>query len=139
MKVVSVLQLAIVAAAAASFLFGGAYYGLLGKHWLVALGKTEADIKSMGRPIAVLFAITIVAQLVMAWVLASVMAQAGVASGWSGGLAVGALMWLGFAITSLVVNHGYQGSRWSLTVIDGLHWLGVLLIQGAVLGFIGVR
>lgn len=139
MKLVSTIQLALVAAAAASFLFGGAFYGLLGKQWLVALGKTEADIKRMGRPVPVLFAITFIAQLVMAWVLACVMAQAGVAASWSGGLAAGALMWLGFVITCLVVNHGYQGSRWSHTVIDGMHWLGVLLIQGAVLGIIGVR
>jgi hypothetical protein len=139
MRLVSIVQLSIFAAAAASFLFGGAFYGMLGKQWLVALGKTEADIKSSGRPIALLFGITFLAQIVMAWVLACVMAPAGVGAGWSNGLATGAMMWLGFAITSLVVNHGYQGSRWSLTIIDGLHWLGVLLIQGAVLGIIGVR
>jgi hypothetical protein len=138
MKLVSTFQLAIPIAAAASFLFGGVFYGLLGKHWLAALGKSEAEIKSSGRPIAMLFAITFIALLVMAWVLAGIIAQIGGAT-WVTGLAIGALMWLGFVITCLITNHGYQGTRWSLTAIDGLHWLGVLLIQGALLGIFGVR
>ncbi|KAB2851246.1 MAG: DUF1761 domain-containing protein [Hyphomicrobiaceae bacterium] len=138
MRLVSFFQLSIPLAAAASFLFGGVFYGLLGKHWLAALGKTEAEMKSSGRPIPLLFAITYLAQLVMAWALACVMAQASAVS-LAGGMAAGALAWLGFAITILVVNHGYQGSRWLLTVIDGLHWLGVLLIEGAILGILGIR
>jgi hypothetical protein len=28
--------------------------------------------------------------------------------------------------------------KWSLTVIDGAHWLGVLVIQGAIIGWWGV-
>lgn len=139
MRLVPPIQLSILLAAVAAFLFGGVFYGMLGKHWLAAIGKTEADIKSMGRPIGMLFAVTFIALLVMAWVLACVVAPAGAGAGWMNGLATGAMMWLGFAITCLVVNHGYQGSRWSLTIIDGLHWLGVLLIQGAMLGFMGVR
>ena len=44
-----------------------------------------------------------------------------------------------FVATTLVVNHGYQRSKASLMLIDGAHWLGVLLIQGAVIGLMGVR
>ena len=36
-------------------------------------------------------------------------------------------------------RHAFQGARPSLTFIDGGHWLGVLLIQGAILGWWGVR
>jgi hypothetical protein len=32
----------------------------------------------------------------------------------------------------------FQGAKGALTVIDGGHWLGVLLIQGAILGWWGV-
>lgn len=130
--------LAVVAAAAASFIFGGIWYGGLSKQWLAAIGKTEAEIKSAGRSLPVLFLITILAQIVMAGVLAGILGHFGQVTVKSG-MITAALLWLGFVATTLIVNHGYQGSRWSLTAIDGGHWLGVLLIQGAVLGAFGLR
>jgi Protein of unknown function (DUF1761) len=45
--------------------------------------------------------------------------------------------WFGFVVTTMTVNYAYHGARPKLTLIDGAHWLGVLLIQGAVLGFWG--
>jgi Protein of unknown function (DUF1761) len=132
---------AILIAAGASFLFGGVYYGLLSKPWMAALGKSEADIKS-GTPMAMLLGITIVAQLIMAWVLAGLMlhlSKSGVGMTVRNGLLTSAFCWLGFVATSLVVNHGYQGVKRMLTVIDGGHWLGVLLIQGLILGWFGLR
>jgi hypothetical protein len=132
--------LAIVVAAAGSFMFGGIWYGLLAQRWMRALGKTEAEIKNSDRPMAMLFAITIVAQLIMAWVLAGVIGHLGPGQvTMRNGMISGALVWFGFVATSLAVNHGYQGSRWSLTLIDGGHWLGVLLIQGLLIGMIGVK
>lgn len=131
---------AIIAAAVASFVFGGVWYGALSKPWLNALGKSEADIKSAGRPLPLLFGITIVAQLIMAWVLAGIIAHLGPGQvTLRNGLISGAFCWLGFVVTTLAVNNGYQGNKWSLTAIDGGHWLGVLLIQGAVIGLMGVR
>lgn len=41
-------------------------------------------------------------------------------------------------ITTMAVNHAFQGQRGALTLTDGGHWLGVLLIQGAILGWWGV-
>jgi hypothetical protein len=43
----------------------------------------------------------------------------------------------GFVITTMAVNHAFQGARGSLTLLDGGHWLGVLLVQGAILGWWG--
>jgi hypothetical protein len=37
----------------------------------------------------------------------------------------------------MTVNHRYQGFGWDLTLIDGLHWLGVALVMGAVIGWFG--
>ena len=51
----------------------------------------------------------------------------------------GAFIWLGFVITTMVVNYAFHGARHALTLIDGGHWLGVLLIQGAILGGWGLR
>jgi hypothetical protein len=66
------------------------------------------------------------------------MAKAGLPASMRNGMITAGFIWLGFVMTTLVVNHQYQMQRTSLTVIDGLHWLGVLLIQGLVIGLFGV-
>ncbi|MEQ1614560.1 MAG: DUF1761 domain-containing protein, partial [Hyphomicrobiaceae bacterium] len=75
--------------------------------------------------------------LVMAWVLAGILAhllKGGVAIGVRNGMLTAAILWLGFVATTLASNHAFQGARRMLTVIDAGHWLGVLLIQGAIIG-----
>ena len=132
---------AIPIAALASFLFGGVWYGVLSKPWLDAVGKTEADIRaaSAGYPIPPAFAIAIVSQLVMAWVLAGLIGHLGQNQVTiSNGLISAAFVWVGFVATTLATNHGFQGQRVKLTLIDGGHWLGVLLIQGLIIGAFGV-
>jgi hypothetical protein len=47
-------------------------------------------------------------------------------------------MWLGFVITTLAVNYSFGQRRPMLIIIDGIHWLGVLVIQGAIIGAMGV-
>lgn len=133
---------AILAAAAASFIFGGVWYSVLSKPWLAALGKTDAELKAGARPLPMLFGITFVAASVMAWVLAGLMlhlAKAGVPATLRNGVLTGLFCWLGFVATTLVTNHGYQGASWRLTIIDGSYWLGVLLIEGAIVGAFGIR
>ena len=51
----------------------------------------------------------------------------------------GFFLWLGFAVTIMATNNAFGMRRFSLTLIDGGHWLGVLLIQGAIIGLVGVR
>jgi hypothetical protein len=129
---------AIVAAAVASFLFGGVYYGLLSRQWLAAVGKTMDEVQQTG--MAVPLAISAVSLLVMAWVLAGVIGHLGPGQVTvRNGVISGAFVWLGFVVTTIATNHAYGGARRSLTLIDSLHWLGVLLIQGAVIGAIGIR
>ena len=139
MAFAGVNYLAVLVAAVASFMFGAVWYGVLGKPWMAALGKTEEDIKNSGRPMPLLFAITFIAQLVMAYVLAGSIGHLGPGNvTLLNGIISGAFMWVGFVATTLVVNHGYQDAPWSLSLIDGGHWLGVLAIQGAVIGLMGV-
>ena len=131
---------AIVLAAVVSFMFGWLWYGILfPKQWMAAAGKTEADLKSQGGPTPTPFVISFVALLVMAWVLAGVIGHLGTgAITLRSGVIAGALMWLGFVATTLAVNHTFQGAKPVLTLLDGGHWLGVLLLQGAVIGWLGV-
>ena len=53
------------------------------------------------------------------------------------GVISGAAVWLGFVITTIVVNNAFQKRTLALTVIDGGHWLAVLVLQGVVLGLFG--
>lgn len=137
MEFTGINYLAVLAAAAASFVFGAIYYTALAKPWMAAVGKTEEEVKAGAGP--ALYIVTAVAQLVMAFMLAGVMGHLGsVTMGVTGGLTTAFFVWLGFVATTLAVNHGFQGARRSLTVIDGGHWLGGLLIQGTVIGLFGV-
>jgi hypothetical protein len=128
------MLIAIFAAAIAAFAFGAVYYGVLGKQWMAALGRTDAP---KGPPLGPM-AISVVAELVMAAILALALRHmAGEGATILDGMATGGLMWLGFVATTLVTNHAYARSKRALTLIDGGHWLGVCLIQGAVLTALG--
>ena len=130
---------AILAAAIASFMLGWVWYGMLfQKQWMAALGKTPEECKDQAMPVG-LMAITFLSLVVMALILAGVMGHLG-ATGFTmkNGVLTGALCWLGFVITTMLVNNGFQGSKTPLTVIDGGHWLAVLVVQGAILGLWGV-
>jgi hypothetical protein len=134
--------LAILLAAIASFAFGAAWYGALAKPWLAARGAAAAPAMARLGPLPVPYLIAFVAELVMAWMLAGILlhlAQGGLAAGVRNGLISAAFLWLGFVATTLLVNHSFQGANKALTVIDGGHWLGVMLIQGAILGGWGLR
>jgi hypothetical protein len=133
---------AVLLAAAASFVFGGVWYGLLSKQWMEAANLTEAQVRGENGPTPWPFIITFIAQLVMAWMLAGVLlhlSKSGLTASLGNGLISAFFIWLGFIATTQVVNHQFQMQKGMLTVIDCGHWLGVMLIQGAVLGMMAIR
>jgi hypothetical protein len=130
--------LAILIAAVASFGFGAAWYTMLSRPWMAARGLTEAEVKALTGPSPVPFIVTFIALLIMAWMFAGILqhlARGGTVMSVRSGLVSGFFLWLGFVITTMAVNHAFHGERRALTLIDGGHWLGVLLIQGAILGW----
>jgi hypothetical protein len=129
---------AVIVATLAGFGLGAIWYMVLSKPWLAAIGKTQAELKrGTGSAKALPFVIAIVALFVMAWMLAGLMGHIGDVTV-RGGLISGAFIWFGFVLTTMSVNHAFGGARPTLTLIDGGHWLAVLLIQGAVIGAFGV-
>ncbi len=127
---------AVLVAAVAGWLLGAAWYGVLGKQWMNALGWDEEQIRGQRKmPLAAMI-ISFVALLVMAYLLAGIMAHLGPATIRIGVLS-GALVWLGFTITTIAVNNAFQMRNPMLTIIDGGHWLAVLVLQGAVIGALG--
>jgi hypothetical protein len=128
-------------AATAGFLFGALWYGLLSKPWMRAAGLDAARIEAAGGTSPMLLAITWIGGFIMAWMFAGILlhiAKSGVQVTSLTGMISGFLLWLGFVAPTLTVNHRYQLKPWSLTGIDGGYWLGVMLIQGAILGRYGL-
>jgi hypothetical protein len=126
--------LAIILAAIAGFVVGAAYYGTLSKPWMKA-ARIDPASATMS---ASLFVTTFLAELVMAWILAGLVGHLGPGQVtlWNGVISAG-FVWLGFVATTLVVNHRYGGFGWDLTVIDAIHWLFVLVVMGAIIGWFG--
>jgi hypothetical protein len=129
--------LAVLIAAVAGFAFGAVYYMTLSGPWLAAIGMTKEQMAAKRSPTP--FIVTIVALLVMAWVLAGSIGHLGPGQVTvKNGIISGLFLWLGFVITTLSVNYAFGQRKPMLTVIDGIHWLGVLVVQGAIIGAMGV-
>jgi hypothetical protein len=129
--------LAVLIAAVAAFAFGAAYYMSLSRLWLAAIGFTKEQLAAGRSPTP--FIVSAVALLVMAWVLAGTIGHLGPGQVTvKNGIISGLFIWLGFVITTLAVNYAYGQRRPTLTVIDGIHWLGILVVQGAIIGALGV-
>ena len=126
----------ILAAAVAAWLTGAVWYGVLGKQWMAALGWTEADMAGPDgkrrMPVGPMI-LSFVGALIMAFLLSGLMGHIGAMTVRTG-IISGALVWVGFVITTIAVNNAFQRRKVMLTVIDGGHWLLALVVQGAVLG-----
>jgi hypothetical protein len=128
--------LAILIAAVAAFGWGAIYYMTLSKQWLAAVGITR---EQMAVRSAAPFIISFVALVVMSWVLAGTLGHLGPGQVTiKNGIISGLFLWLGFIATTVFVNNAYPGRKYSLSVIDSIHWLGVVVIEGAVIGAFGV-
>jgi len=112
--------MSVLIAAVAAWMFGAAYYTLLGPRWIAAQGKTMEQCKAeqAGKSKAIFY---------LPFVLSFVGAV----------FIAGALCWFGFVLTTLTVNNAYTGRKWTLTAIDAAHWLGALIIIGAIVGYFG--
>ncbi|MBN9259581.1 MAG: DUF1761 domain-containing protein [Hyphomicrobium sp.] len=135
MHVTGISYTAVLVAAVASFIFGGIWYGIFARQRMSAANGAERGPRAGGLT-PMQFVITFIAQLVMAWMLAGILlhvTRGGIPLTMRNALISAILIWVGFVMTSLAASNALQGTRFSVTLIDGGHWLGVLLIQSAVL------
>ncbi len=135
--------LTILAATVAAWIFGSIWYGSLAKPWMAAAGITDEMMQeNSSRPALVKaspFIISFVLEFVMAYMLAVLlMHTAPDGFSFGGALMAAFFLWLGFIATTMTINHRYHFQRWSLTLIDGGHWLGVMLVMAAVMYLIGL-
>ena len=137
--------LAVLVAAIAGWLVGAGWYMLLANPWVAAHGRTMEDFKrqaeaAKGTSAAWMpYVLALVAELIMAWVLAGLLAHLGPdrqVTIWNG-IVFAAFVWLGFVATIIAVNNMFGMRKGMLTVIDGGHWLAVLVVMGAIIGAFG--
>lgn len=132
--------LAILVAAIVAWLAGAVWYTTLSRQWIAAQGwRGKEDMPKMeGIAFYAPFVLSFVAEIVMAWILAGAIGHLGPGQATiRNGVISGAILWLGFVLTTTAVNYAFAGRRPALTVIDAAHWLLVLVLMGAVIGAFG--
>jgi hypothetical protein len=135
----SINYLSVATATLAGYVVGAVYYMALGKAWMRAAKLDPATMKMRFSP----FVISFVAEFVLALVLYVLLDDITFAGTFSedfdlkSSIAWAVILWIGLVVVPLVVNHRYQGSGWNLTLIDALHWLLVLIVMAAIIGWFG--
>ena len=102
--------------------------------WHAAAARIQSHAGRRAFP-ALGLVVSLIAQVVMALVLAGVLAHTakkGVTI--SSGALVASICWLGFVLTTQVATHARDKIRPLQTLAQSGHWLGVLLVQGSALG-----
>jgi len=129
--------LAVLIAAVAGFLVGFIWYGpLFSKPWRAANNITSGSMQGGSMPM--LLVLSFIALLVMAWVLAGLIGHLGPGQvTLRNGVISAIFCWIGFVITTMAVNNGFAGRKGVLLWIDSGHWLAVLVVQGAIIGWWG--
>lgn len=127
--------LAVVLATVASSALGFGWYTVLGKAWMAALGKTRENMAGQNRPSPFIW--SVLGQFVIAIFLDLLTPRMFGSTTVFFGVLTGVHVWAGFIITSMIINHRFQGQKWLLTLIDGGYLLGVVIVQGVVIGLFG--
>ena len=141
MSFAGINYLAIVIAAMAAWLASAAWYMSLSRHYVAALGKTpEQMAQDRKKPGAFLpFIYAFIANVIIAWMLAGLLAHLGVGQvTMRNGLISALFLWFGFVLTTIVVNYSFAGRDRRLLAIDAGNWLIVFIVIGAVIGAIGI-
>lgn len=139
MTFAGVNYIAVLVAASVAWIFGGIWYRLLAKPWRTAQGFTAEQVSARHGDHTAMWPLVVsfVADLIMAWMLAGLLGHFGAVT-LDNGVITAFFIWFGFVITTLAVNNIFGLRRHALIVIDGLHWLGALLLMGAIIGAWGV-
>jgi hypothetical protein len=133
--------IAVVIAAAVGWLVSAAWYMSLGRTYQAALGKTAEQCKAeMKNPGSFLpFVYSLVGNLVIAWMLAGVLGHLGAGQvTLKNGVISAAFLWFGFILTTMAVNFAFSGRDKRVFLIDAGNWLIVLVVMGAVVGWMAV-
>ena len=134
----TISPLAIIAAAVASWIFGALWFGLFGRPWAIGLGLMSADApQQRGKPPVFALVFSLVAELVIAAMLDGLLSfVTGPHFGMTLALVGAFFIWLGFIAPTIATNYAYQKRPLAVYAVDLGHWLGVVLLQAAILSLL---
>lgn len=140
---VNVDGLAVLAAAAASVVIGGVWFGpLFGRRWSseMELGGVSEAAKQAQLPRAMLLMMlgSLFQAAALRLLLATALPAFGLSEsgrlGWAVALGAGFVVWLGFFVPVQLGRVAWEGRSWSLFQINSAFYLLTLLVMAAILG-----
>ena len=121
-------------AAAVAFGVASAWYTTLAKRWVAATGRSEAELRAVGK--ALPMTIALVSYLLVAGTLRHILASSDV-SGLFAGLVSGLGVGLFIAAPFILTNYAFARQPRALWWIDAGHAVLACTAMGAVLGLAG--
>lgn len=135
---IEVNYMAVLAAAVAAMAVGFVWYGpLFGKPWMKLKGYTKESMEKAKKGMGMMYGISFVLGLLMAYILTHVMAMSMNMfheSALSTGLTSAFWMWLGFVMPVQATATIFGDKNVKLLAIDTGHQLAALIAMGVVLG-----
>ena len=130
---VPINYLAVLVAAAVSFIIGGLWHGpIFGKAEMAGRGATPEQLAAGPKPKPAQMVSIFVVLVVVAWVLALFSGYLHLAT-WLQGLKLGVACWLGFSTTTFLIEHIMtSGRKSSVFYIDVSSWLITYVVSGVV-------
>jgi Protein of unknown function (DUF1761) len=128
---------AILLAATGGYIVGAFWYWGFSKPWTEAQGFAPESVKYDTSVFSYL--LVFIANLIIATALAGVIGHLGVGEvTLKNGVISAFLLWFGFIATTLAANYSFGRRPLKLYLIDAGHWLAVLIVQGIVIGAMGI-
>ena len=129
----SMNYLAVLVAAAISFVIGAVWHGpLFGKAEMEGRGATPEQLAAGPKPKPAQMLAVFLCLIVVAWALALLSGYLHLGT-WMQGLKLGVVCWIGFSTTTFLLEHIMTGSRKSAVLyIDAGSWLITYAVSAVV-------
>jgi hypothetical protein len=125
--------LAIVVAAVAYFLLEVGWYSMFLQPWLDGIGRSRTWVMGTGINPALQYGTALVAAAVMATAISCVTQLTGPQTVLRGAQ-VGALLWLGFVLTTWATEYVFEVRTFQLLTINAGFPLAGMIVEGAIVG-----
>ena len=127
----SINYLAVIAAAASTFVIGGLWYSPLLFHraWMKANRFTDADVQRGNQ--AVIFGLAFVFAVLMAFNLAMFLNAPDTTTAWGAAAGLLSAVWVVLGIGTVAL---FERRPFAYTAINGGYWVVSFVVMGAILG-----
>lgn len=127
----SINYLAVVAAAASTFVIGGLWYSplLFQQAWMKANRFTEADVRTGNQ--AVIFGLAFVFAVIMAFNLAMFLNAPDTTTTWGATAGLLSAVWVVLGMGTVAL---FERRPFAYTAINGGYWVVAFVVMGAILG-----